>query len=316
MNWSKLIYTKPDAEKLEKSISVIRIFSIFGIVNFLIFYVLWNLINDQENSSEFLRITSLILLCILYILSFFYKRIPYILTLLWYFTVMYCLPFFGTYMLMKNINSISWLTNIILGIFWLTLIIDWAAFIIILPLGILLGILAYRIVDRPINIDLSVLDDVVSNYLWSIVIAVIFSRKKELVEKENQVKKFTILNKSLEKALLAKTEFLNNMSHEVRTPIQGVVNISEGLVDMWDKYKEDERLFFAKKVAEYSRRLISLVSNLLDLSKFNVGKMTFTMDEADLVTLIKRRYSKRSYKAQGQRLRLAEQGSGLLYAEA
>ncbi|MFN7038241.1 MAG: ATP-binding protein, partial [Alphaproteobacteria bacterium] len=92
--------------------------------------------------------------------------------------------------------------------------------------------------------------------------------------------------RELQLALEAKTEFLNNMSHEVRTPVQGITAISEGLIEHWDSCHDDERKLYASKVAENARRLFSLVSNLLDLSRFTAGKMHMNMGKGDLISLI------------------------------
>ncbi len=109
--------------------------------------------------------------------------------------------------------------------------------------------------------------------------------KVELTNKnlEHKVKERTL---ELEKALTIKTEFLNNISHEVRTPIQGITSISEGLVRNWNKHSEEKKLDLAKAVAQNSKRLFSLVSNLLDLTIFNDNKMYLNFQEIDLTNLI------------------------------
>lgn len=87
---------------------------------------------------------------------------------------------------------------------------------------------------------------------------------------ESKVKDRT---QELERALAAKTEFLNNISHEIRTPIQGVTAISNGLVEHWQDFDEKQKFDFALQVSQNANRLFSLINNLLDLSKFNAGKM-------------------------------------------
>jgi two-component system sensor histidine kinase ChiS len=89
----------------------------------------------------------------------------------------------------------------------------------------------------------------------------------------------------LEKALTAKTEFLNNMSHEVRTPIQGVTAISRGLVEHWQDFNDQQKYEYASQVASNADRLFSLVNNLLDLSKFNAGKMVIDKQLNDLTVI-------------------------------
>jgi len=111
----------------------------------------------------------------------------------------------------------------------------------------------------------------------------VISYTKQLYTANNSLEqKVAERTEELEIALKAKTEFLNNMSHEVRTPITGVEGISQGLVDNWDKFNDAERLDFAKKVASNATRLRSLVGNLLDLSKFTAGKMILDFKNMNL----------------------------------
>jgi two-component system sensor histidine kinase ChiS len=86
--------------------------------------------------------------------------------------------------------------------------------------------------------------------------------------------------------LATKTEFLNNISHEVRTPIQGFTTLSEGLVEHWNSFDESKKLSLAKNVASNAQRLASLVTNLLDLSKFTANKMILDLQTINLGALI------------------------------
>lgn len=101
---------------------------------------------------------------------------------------------------------------------------------------------------------------------------------------ELKVKERTI---ELEQALMVKTDFLNNISHEVRTPVQGITSISQGLVEEWNTHNDEKKYALASSVASDSQRLFSLISNLLDLSLFNSGEIYFNLQEADLVKLTK-----------------------------
>jgi two-component system, sensor histidine kinase ChiS len=103
------------------------------------------------------------------------------------------------------------------------------------------------------------------------------------VNLENKIHERTI---DLEKALEIKTEFLNSMSHEVRTPVQGITTISKGLVEAWNMHTEEKKFALASAVAVNSQRLFSLVSNILDLSTFNTGVMHFNLQKNDLVAII------------------------------
>ncbi|MFV9874896.1 MAG: ATP-binding protein [Rickettsiales endosymbiont of Dermacentor nuttalli] len=91
---------------------------------------------------------------------------------------------------------------------------------------------------------------------------------------------------ALEQALTTKTEFLNNISHEIRTPIQGFTNISEGLVKHWNDFDDQRKFELANQVAVNAHRLSSLLNHLLDLSKFQAGKMILDLKPIKLNELI------------------------------
>jgi two-component system sensor histidine kinase ChiS len=110
---------------------------------------------------------------------------------------------------------------------------------------------------------------------------------RETVKEANESLEQKVMERTLEleKALKARTGFLNNMSHEIKTPVHGVINFAEILVEDWDNLNDAKRLDYAKKIQRNSERLYSLVSNLLDLSKLSVNKMQFMMIKRDLKAL-------------------------------
>jgi two-component system sensor histidine kinase ChiS len=84
-----------------------------------------------------------------------------------------------------------------------------------------------------------------------------------------------------------KTEFLNNVSHEIRTPVQGVTAISKGLVDHWTDFDDAKKFKFIKDIFRSSDKLFLLINNLLDASKFSAGKMTYHFESTDMKNVIK-----------------------------
>ena len=121
--------------------------------------------------------------------------------------------------------------------------------------------------------------------------AAAFSQALDSVEtslKEEKNKQHNLLQQSqkLEKTLSSNNEFINNLSHEVRIPIHGISALSMGLVENWDKLEDDNAHKLAIKIAANSQRLLSLVSNILDIAKVQYGDMSLNLQNISLNTLI------------------------------
>lgn len=81
----------------------------------------------------------------------------------------------------------------------------------------------------------------------------------------------------------AKSEFLANMSHELRTPMHAILSFSNfGAESIVSKTNEEELLHYFSRIRDSGTRLLSLVNNLLDLSKLESGKMDFAMKKGNL----------------------------------
>ena len=96
-------------------------------------------------------------------------------------------------------------------------------------------------------------------------------RKQEQEKDEKYKEELLIAAKKAEAANEAKTEFLQRMSHDIRTPINGIC----GMVNMADHYADDmeKQKEYRTKVKEASNLLLELVNDVLDMSKLESGEI-------------------------------------------
>ena len=98
------------------------------------------------------------------------------------------------------------------------------------------------------------------------------AHQKQGQEKDEKYKaELLIAAKKAEAANEAKTEFLQRMSHDIRTPINGI----RGMVNMADHYADDmeKQTEYRTKVKEASNLLLELVNDVLDMSKLESGEV-------------------------------------------
>ena len=96
-------------------------------------------------------------------------------------------------------------------------------------------------------------------------------QKQEQEKDEKYKSELLIAAKKAEAANEAKTEFLQRMSHDIRTPINGIC----GLVNMADHCADDteKQIEYRTKVKEASNLLLELVNEILDMSKLESGEV-------------------------------------------
>lgn len=95
-----------------------------------------------------------------------------------------------------------------------------------------------------------------------------------------------VQRKQVESANQLKSEFLSNMSHELRTPLNSIMALSRVLImQAKDKLNEDENSYL-EIVERNGKRLLSLINNILDLSKIESGKLDILVSSVSLRTLL------------------------------
>ncbi|MEE8133884.1 MAG: GAF domain-containing protein, partial [Gemmatimonadales bacterium] len=85
-----------------------------------------------------------------------------------------------------------------------------------------------------------------------------------------------------ETANSAKSQFLANMSHELRTPLNAIIGYSEMLHEEAEDAGQDELVEDLNKIQGAGRHLLSLINDILDLSKIEAGKMEMNIESFDV----------------------------------
>ncbi len=104
--------------------------------------------------------------------------------------------------------------------------------------------------------------------------------RQQLHEVEEARQAAEAAQKEAEHANRAKSEFLSNMSHDIRTPMNAIVGmtaIATANINNTDQVKN-----CLKKIALSSKHLLGLINDVLDMSKIESGKMTLNMDQVSL----------------------------------
>ena len=109
-------------------------------------------------------------------------------------------------------------------------------------------------------------------------------QKQELEKSWNQVQ---VKSKELELANKYKSEFLSNMSHELRTPLNSLLILSKMLMGNTEGNLTAEQVESAKVIYEGGTELLSLINEILDISKIEAGKMDINIEDVPVLDLVK-----------------------------
>ncbi|MFN3850595.1 MAG: ATP-binding protein [Spirosomataceae bacterium] len=106
---------------------------------------------------------------------------------------------------------------------------------------------------------------------------------KELQRKSDEMK---VLTEQLQRNDRLKDDFLSTVTHEIRTPLTSIKALSEILFDNPD-LEIEERQHFLNTIVKESDRLSRLINQVLDLEKFDSGKLKLNTELIDVVEIIK-----------------------------
>ncbi|PWW42143.1 MULTISPECIES: sensor histidine kinase [Paenibacillus] len=108
------------------------------------------------------------------------------------------------------------------------------------------------------------------------------------VQKEELQKAQIVLEdraKQLSIASQYKSEFLANMSHELRTPLNSVINFAQMISENGDTMEQEDVARFATMIEHSGQELLTLINDILDLSKVEAGRLDIVLEDISIAQL-------------------------------
>ncbi len=107
-------------------------------------------------------------------------------------------------------------------------------------------------------------------------------RASVLEESRHNERALAAKNTELQRATRLKSEFLANMSHELRTPLNAIIGFSDLILSEGVGEINPQQRDFLESVLRNGRHLLELITDVLDLSKIEAGRMTLSLAPTDL----------------------------------
>lgn len=235
-------------------------FGVFSTVNYLIPMYMWSEWHANDASVYTIRIIAILLSFMLTVSDSWNDSLKKYRPLFWHFTVMFCLPFLVTFMLLFDGFTLYWIININIAILFGIILLDFETFSVVYTVGIALGILVSYLLGHAANVELP--KYLMYPYFYMLIfvfgILMIFARDFS--------KKYDLQMKAMR--LLAAS-----IAHEVRTPLSTVSLILHGL-DFNDIPEGKRKKQLAKK--EMALQEVNCIFNIIDIMltklAFNGGK--------------------------------------------
>ena len=187
--------------------------AICGAVGMPLYYFIWHDLFPQPYENLELRIVGGAMCLLLVFKDYWPAAIRRYQPVWWYLTMLYVLPFFFTYMLLRNGSSPVWLVSCISALFLLVVIVDWINLIILFTVGSL-GAWAVFVLSTEEMTGLTAIYEQLPVFIFALIAGTIFSYRRESFKRER---------------LDGMLSVGASIARELRSPMLGIKTSSVGL---------------------------------------------------------------------------------------
>lgn len=197
------------AARVEKYGARYIAFGTFSLINYILPFYMWSEHHSADAVVVSIRIIAGVLNFFLIMHETWCPSLKRYLPLYWYFTVMFSLPFFASYMLLLEQFSVFWIINLSLALVISLIVLDIRTFLVLFPMGVIFAVaLAFMTGAKFEGFSVSNISfQVVYLMVFSGAVAVFFSRNREQIEQER---------------VDALRAFGATIAHEMRTPLSTI----------------------------------------------------------------------------------------------
>ncbi|MBF0288979.1 MAG: response regulator [SAR324 cluster bacterium] len=137
--------------------------------------------------------------------------------------------------------------------------------------------------------------------------------QEEITKREKAENELIIAKEQAEKANQAKSAFLANLTHDIRTPLGAIIGFNQILMEKSKALSlPEEFLKFQQNIQTSSQSLLEMINNFLDISKIEAGKMAISIESFNLKNLVQEIFDTHTLQALQKGVLLHQEISPLL----